>query len=207
MRKMREVEIWTIMKTDQGNAVLLRPLGSDISVPIFIGPLESQAILIGLGGLVFPRPLTHDLLLDIIHRVGLELIRAEVHDIKENTFLARLFFAGNQYPPDKPLILDSRPSDALALALRCKCPMFVSERVVIKAGVPTDIFINAPGEDPAFPPEAGFDKKPEFFEKNRRRLALQTELEDAVANEEYERAAKIRDALILLDRDTGIGDP
>jgi bifunctional DNase/RNase len=199
MKKMLEVEIWTIIRTTQGNAVLLRPLSSEISVPIFIGPTESQAILIGLGGVSFPRPLTHDLLIDLVHRVGLELLRIEIYDIKDNTFLARLYLEGNQYPPGSPLILDSRPSDALALALRCKCPMFVSGKVVTMVGVPVDVFINAPGEDPAFPSETAIEEKSEISEKTLRRLTLQTELESAVASEDYERAAKIRDALILLD--------
>ncbi|MDR2759501.1 MAG: bifunctional nuclease family protein [Spirochaetaceae bacterium] len=206
MQKMIEVEIWTIIRTEQGNAVLLRPLQSELSVPIFIGISESQAILIGLGGMSFPRPLTHDLLIDLIHRVGLKLIRTEVYDIKDNTFLARLHLNGGGYPPDSPLILDSRPSDAIALALRCKCPIFVAQKVVTIAGVPVDIFINAPGENPAFPSEGKFEERSESSEKNLRRLALQTELEGAVANEEYERAAKLRDALILLDNDTDLGD-
>jgi bifunctional DNase/RNase len=197
MQKMIVVEIWTIIKTDQGNAVLLRPLGSDISVPIFIGPLESQAILIGLGGMTFPRPLTHDLILDLIHRVGFSLIHTEIYDIKDNVFLARLYL--DRDPPGSPLILDSRPSDAIALALRCKCPILVSKKVLVSTGVPVDVFINAPGEDPAFPSEAHLEERSEMREKSLRRLALQTELEGAVASEEYERAAKIRDALVLLD--------
>jgi bifunctional DNase/RNase len=203
MKKMLEAEIWTIIRSDQGNAVLLRLLGSDISVPIFIGPLESQSILIGLGGVSFPRPLTHDLLLNIVHRMEIGLVRAEISDIKDNTFIARLYFEGRQYTPAHPLVLDSRPSDALALALRCKCPVFVAEKVAAHAGVPVDIFINTPGEDPAFPLEAVSDEEPEVSEKSLRRLALQVELETAVANEEYERAAEIRDTLTLLDNETG----
>jgi bifunctional DNase/RNase len=199
MQKMLEVEIWTIIRTDQGNAVLLRPLGSEISVPIFIGPLESQSLLIGFSGVSFSRPLTHDLLLHIIYRMGIKLVRTEIYDIKENTFLAHLYLEGNQYPPENPLILDSRPSDALALALRCKCPVFMAGKVVADVGVPTDTFINTPGEDLIFSPEPDFEEEPEISEKNLRRLALQAELETAVANEEYERAAEIRDAIILLE--------
>ncbi|MDR3166590.1 MAG: bifunctional nuclease family protein [Treponema sp.] len=205
MQKMLEVEIWTIIRTDQGNAVLLRPLGSDISVPIFVGPLESQSILIGLSGMSFPRPLTHDLLLHVINRVGINLVRTEIYDIKENTFLARLYLEGNRYPPENPLVLDSRPSDAIALALRCKCPVFVAGKVVTNVGVPVDMFINTSGEDSPFPPGTTSDsvKEPEISEKKLRRLILQAELDTAVANEEYERAAEIRDALSLLDSQTG----
>jgi bifunctional DNase/RNase len=195
MRKMLNVEIWTIVQTAQGKAVLLRPLGSDISVPIFIGSQECQPILIALSGVSFPRPLTHDLLLTLIHQLRIELTRAEIYDIKDNTVLARLYFEGNGYAQDNPLILDSRPSDALALALRCNCPVFVSGKVAADVGVPADVFINAIGKDP----EADFMEESEISEKNLHRLALRAELEAAVANEEYERAAEIRDALILPD--------
>jgi bifunctional DNase/RNase len=196
---MLETEIWTVLQTAQGNAVLLRPLGSDVSVPIFIGPQESQSIIIGLCGMSFPRPLTHDLLLNIIHRLEIELTRAEIYDIKDNTFLARLYFEGNRFTRDNPLILDSRPSDALALALRCNCPVFVSGKVAAEAGVPVDVFINNPGGELVFPEEGGSRDEPEVPEKTRRRRALLAELEAAVAHEEYERAAEIRDALILPD--------
>ncbi|MDR1108158.1 MAG: bifunctional nuclease family protein [Spirochaetaceae bacterium] len=203
MDKMLDAEIWTILQTAQGNAVLLRPVGSDVSVPIFVGPQESKSIIIGLSGMTFPRPLTHDLLLSIIHRMEIELIRAEIYDIKDTVFLARLYFAGNRFTQDNPLILDSRPSDALALALalalRCNCPVFVSGKVVAEAGLPTDVFMTDPGGELVFPGEAGSKGEPEVLEKDRRRRALLAELEAAVANEEYERAAEIRDALSLLD--------
>ena len=60
-----EAEIWTIARTDQGNAVLVRPIGSESAVPIFIGQLEAQSILIGLGNVPMPRPLTHDLFITL----------------------------------------------------------------------------------------------------------------------------------------------
>ena len=60
-----EAEIWTVARTDQGNAVLVRPIGSDYAVPIFIGQLEAQSIIIGIGNVPMPRPLTHDLFLNV----------------------------------------------------------------------------------------------------------------------------------------------
>jgi bifunctional DNase/RNase len=207
---MVEAEIWTIARTDQGNAVLLRPLGSDISVPIFIGQFEAQAILIGYGDIVIPRPLTHDLLLSVIHHLGLELIRVEVHDLREGTFYSRLILSGKLYPEKKPLILDARPSDAFALAVRCKCPVFVSDQVIKEAGVSVDLIINT--ADDAFE-DGGEEVSPisPVESKNREKMgrqeALQRELEQAVAGENYERAAEIRDILLLLKKKDEKNEP
>lgn len=194
---MVEAEIWTIAQTDQGNAVLLRPLGSDISVPIFIGQFEAQSILIGYGEIVIPRPLTHDLLLNVIRHLGLEIARVEVHDLRDGTFYARLFLTGKDHPEKKPLILDARPSDAFALAVRCKCPVFIAQDVVDAAGISVDLIIDTAGKDD---PRNGVPNKPKVPAPPTRQEALQRELDQAVAAEEYERAAEIRDTLALLKK-------
>ncbi|MDR2184043.1 MAG: bifunctional nuclease family protein [Treponema sp.] len=200
---MIEAEIWTIVRTDQGNAVLLRPLGSDISVPIFIGQFETQAILIGFGEIAIPRPLTHDLLIDVIRRLGFDLFRVEVHDVKDGTFYARLFLGGQNHSARNPLILDARPSDAFALAVRRKCPVFVSEKVVEKAGVSIDLIIDeVSGTGCSSGDFDGGSSGPEFKIQNHREV-LQAELESAVEAEEYERAAEIRDILAILDKENG----
>src|SRR5512137_854689 len=62
-------EVWTVAKAEQGNAVLVRPLGLDVAVPIFIAPLEAQSIMIGLGSVKMPRPLTHDLFLTTLENL------------------------------------------------------------------------------------------------------------------------------------------
>ncbi|MDR1374333.1 MAG: bifunctional nuclease family protein [Treponema sp.] len=200
---MMEAEIWTVVRTNQGNAVLLRPLGSDISVPIFIGQFETQAILIGLGEIAVPRPLTHDLLLDMIRRLGFDLFRTEVYDLKGGTFYARLFLSGQNHNARNPLILDARPSDTFALAIRCKCPVFVSKKVMEKAGVSIDLIIDeASREDYS---SGNIDEKsfdPELKVQSCRKT-LRAELEAAVEAEEYERAAEIRDILAILNKERG----
>jgi bifunctional DNase/RNase len=200
---MIEAEVWTIVRTNQGNAVLLRPLGLDVSVPIFIGQFETQAILIGFGEIAISRPLTHDLLLDTIRRLGFDLFRAEVHDIRDGTFYARLLLSGQNHTARDPLILDARPSDAFALAVRCKCPIFVSEKVVEAAGVPLDLIIDeAPGTG-HFPGDFDAGALGPEFKAQSRRDTLRAELEAAVEAEEYERAAEIRDILAILDKENG----
>jgi bifunctional DNase/RNase len=196
--EMLESEIWTIARTDQGHVVLLRPLEWDIAVPIFIGQLEVQSILIGIGKTKVKRPLTHDLFLSLLGHVGLSLIRAEVHTLRDNTFHARLIILGGHFSEKKPLALDARPSDAFALAVRQRCPIFVSSRVVEQAGVPVDLIVEGMEKNP-FAPEPEFPESPAASQGDKYGELL-GQLNRAVAAEEYERAAEIRDMLILLDK-------
>jgi bifunctional DNase/RNase len=197
MEKMLTAEIWTIARTEQGNAVLIRPLGADVAVPIFIGRLESQSILIGFGDVRVPRPLTHDLFLTLIHQLGAELLRIEINDIQDNTFYARLILGGKGFPENSPLVADARPSDALALAVRGKCPVFIDEKVVAIAGVPVDLLIHAEdAQNPGAPlPGTGKPGAAKPGGAALKREALLKELDRAVAVEAYERAAEIRDTL------------
>ncbi|MDR2746840.1 MAG: bifunctional nuclease family protein [Treponema sp.] len=204
---MLKSEIWTVTRTGPGMAVLLRPLGYQVSVPIFIGRLEAQSILAGFGTAALSRqnPFTHDLMAEMILRAGFELVRVEIYDIKNSAFLSRLFLSGSlrigedpgENPGENPageksLVFDCRPSDAVALAIRCKCPIFIAQKIVSDVGVPEEFFLGITEEAVPLPTESAV---------NSRRMALQTELEDAVAQEEYERAAEIRDILIRVDKE------
>jgi len=198
MEKMLEAEIWTVAQTREGCAVLLRPRNENVAVPIFVGQLEIQSILIGKEGLSLPRPLTHDLFLNLLDSQGLALDRVEIHELKENTFHARLVITGRGYSGENPLVLDSRPSDAFGLATRQKCPILVSPEIVRQTGISLDLFIDivenesgeAGGADQAAA-ESGGNISP--LDVKRRRLLKQ--LNDAVDKEEYEKAAEIRDML------------
>ena len=121
-----EAEIWTVARTDQGNAVLVRPSGSEVAVPIFIGQLEAQSILIGLGNVPMPRPLTHDLFLSVLEQVHVTVKRVEVTALKNDTFYAQLILEQN----GQEIIIDARPSDSISLAVRVKCPVYIEESVV-----------------------------------------------------------------------------
>jgi len=186
MEKMLQAEIWTVAQTNEGNVVLLRPLGKNIAIPVFVGQLEIQSILIGMEDISMPRPLTHDLFLSLLTSLGLTLDRVEVQELKGNTFHARLVISGGKYAVDKPLILDSRPSDAIGLATRRKCPIMVSPDIVKQTGIAMDLFMDMLGEN----------KKSGVADDNQeKRNMLQRRLNEAVEKEEYEDAAKIRDML------------
>jgi len=185
MGKMLQAEIWTVAQTNEGNVILLRPLNKNIAIPVFVGQLEIQSILIGMENISLPRPLTHDLFLSLLESQGLALDRVEIHELRDNTFHASLVISGGKYTAEKPLILDSRPSDALGLATRRKCPIMVSPDIVKQTGISMDLFMDMLNGD-----EKGI---PLGIEERRNRL--QQQLNEAVEKEEYEKAAKIRDML------------
>jgi bifunctional DNase/RNase len=111
--------------------VLLREQDAPHRVlPIFIGGNEAVAIALGLSGQEPPRPFTHDLLAAIIECLGAHLDHVEVTEVRDGTFLAQLAVRG----PHGGFDLDSRPSDAIALALRVDAPLFASEAVLDQAG-------------------------------------------------------------------------
>jgi bifunctional DNase/RNase len=208
MDRIFEAEIWTIARMDDGTAVLLRPLNSEIAVPIFIGESEAQAILLGLGEVVVSRPLTHDLLLELIKRGGLDLYQVKVHDLRNSIFYSQLLLTGREFSEKKPMILDSRPSDAFALAVRCKCPVFITQKVVDQAGLPIEFFLDAVEDNGAIFADNADNivgkingHTPNMSGFIARRETLRRELELAVATEEYEKAAEIRDVLALLDKE------
>jgi bifunctional DNase/RNase len=184
-----EAEIWGIARAGEGCMVFLRALEKDEAVPVYIGQLEAQAILIGCGNIAQERPLTADLLVSVLRVSGFTLDRVEVTEIRDNTYYARLILREKELPAaaenPQPLYIDCRPSDGLALAARWKAPIFVSEEVLDEAGIPADELV-----------EDSLGMRNSIMEH---RDYLKRKLEEAVAREDYEKAAEIRDQLVLLD--------
>lgn len=188
-----EAEIWTVAQTDQGNVVLVKPKGSEFAVPIFIGQLETQSILIGMGGVDVPRPLSHDLFLSVVSSLKAEVTRIEIHDLREGTFYARLVLRAE----GRDLVIDARPSDAIGIAVRAVCPVFIAESVIDEAGISVNLVAGLQlGESEARSPGLGL-VGPASSEGAIQRL--RAELESAVAEENYELAAAIRDKLRELE--------
>ena len=109
--------------------VLLRERGGERYLPIWIGAAEAAAIALSLQGVVTPRPMTHDLLKNIISDLHAHVQRIVVCALKENTFYATIHITVG----DQALAVDARPSDAIALALRTQSPIFVEETVIQNA--------------------------------------------------------------------------
>ncbi|MCL2214694.1 MAG: bifunctional nuclease family protein [Treponema sp.] len=178
-------EIWSILKTSHGNAVLLKPKDIEKVVPVFIGTLEMQSILIGKEGMSLSRPHTHDLFINMLNHVNLSVKKIEIHELKDDVFHARLIITGGEYTKENPLVLDSRPSDGLAIAAREKCPVYLASKIIEETGVPVSFFMSDLEES-----------------SDNQYRSLKEQLEQAIAEEEYEQAAEIRDLLNLLGTTT-----
>ena len=114
--------------------VILREKSSDRYLPIWIGPAEADAIAVQLQEVAVARPLTHDLLRSVIDDLGAVVNHVLVNDLSNDTFYARIVLDVNGESRE----IDSRPSDAIALAVRAKVPIFADEQVLDKAGVMLD---------------------------------------------------------------------
>jgi bifunctional DNase/RNase len=115
----------------QHRVVVLKETDSDRYLPIWIGPFEADAITIQLQGVQVPRPLTHDLLKSFIRELGVKVSHVLVSELRNDTFFARIVIDVD----GKSMEIDSRPSDAVALAVRVGAPIFVSEQVMSLASI------------------------------------------------------------------------
>jgi hypothetical protein len=174
-----------ILLSNVGFVVLLKSDEDERTLPIFIGTAEAQAIALHVGSVKMPRPLTHDLLKNILEHIDIGLQRIEVCELREGTFIARMILSQNGGETE----IDSRPSDAIALALRFEAPIFVAEEVMEEAG---RVFKENEGEDTIT-----------FEEPEGKELSqvdkLRKDLEKAVEEERYEEAARLRDEIKRLE--------
>ena len=122
--------------------IILKEIEGERTLLIWIGLLEATAIASEMEGIKFSRPMTHDLLMNIINKADIHIGRIEIYDLKDNTYYALIHLTQNK----AQLTIDARPSDAIALAIRAKAPIFVSDEVIKKSkqiedmdeGVPSD---------------------------------------------------------------------
>ena len=124
-----KVKFLTFDSTSNGFVVLLMDLGNKTGLPIWIGPFEANAIAMKLKKIGSQRPMTHDLIHSILNNLESKVIKIVVNDLKENTYYALIYLnrKGNE------IVIDSRPSDAIAIALAVDAPIFVSDQVIEKA--------------------------------------------------------------------------
>ena len=142
-------------------------------LPIVVGPAEAQAIALQLEKVSPPRPMTHDLMKNLVDSFKADIARVVVNDLKENTYYATIDLKRN----GAQLQVDARPSDAIALALRARAPIFVDEEVMRKAAIGEEIE----------------SVQPQKEEDEIKSLNLQLQM--AVKEERYEDAARFRDMI------------
>ncbi len=125
------VERVGVMEVDYQPVILLKEKGGELYLPIWIGPLEANAISVVLEGIEMPRPLTPDLLCSILDRMGVSVDYIVINDLKNNTYYANISANANWVQME----IDARPSDAIAIALRVRAPIYVEKSVLDKAGI------------------------------------------------------------------------
>jgi len=130
---MKEAKIFSLVMLPMMGQFLitLEEVGGTRLVPIWIGAAEANAIAAHIGGHKFPRPMTHDLLVNTASELGATVNRIVVTDIKNDTYYAQIEMMHN----GKPVKIDSRPSDAIAVAVRAKVPIFIDSPVFEKCPV------------------------------------------------------------------------
>jgi bifunctional DNase/RNase len=109
--------------------VILKDMQEKKAIPIWIGLFEASAIATELEKISFSRPMTHDLFTDILRILEVEVTKIEISDLRNNTFFANIYLVRE----GKSLVIDSRPSDAIAIALRANAPIFVDDKVIEKS--------------------------------------------------------------------------
>jgi bifunctional DNase/RNase len=173
-------------------ALILREVQGNRRLPIIIGQAEAQSIALEMEGIKPPRPLTHDLMKNIISAFGGELADIVIDDLRDGTFFAKLNIDNQQ--------IDSRPSDAIALAVRYGVQIYVAAAVMDEAS-----FVPEEEDDDQPPPTARQQKqKPQTKSspaatKKDRLEQLYQQLKEAIEKENYEKAAHLRDEIRKLE--------
>lgn len=165
-------------------------------IPIIVGGFEAQAIAIQLEGLKPPRPLTHDLFLNFARTFKINLLEVTVYKLEEGVFYSKLTCDNGR----QIIEIDARTSDAIALALRFKCPIYTTEEIMRKSGIILDFEQEAHKKTKA---DSGSAAKKANVEENKPKEVLnkissqelKSMLDEAIKNENYERASIIRDEI------------
>jgi bifunctional DNase/RNase len=161
-------------------------------LPIIIGAFEAQAIALELEKIQPPRPMTHDLLRDTFEAVEVDVEEVVIDELREGTFFAKIRYRhdGEEHQ------LDSRPSDAVALAVRVDAPIFVAPAVLDEAGI-----VAEDESDISSLAEQAEETSSSEEEEGTELEQMQKQLEEAVEEEDYERAAELRDEIQRLEQE------
>ena len=162
-------------------ALVLGEAGGERQLPIIIGATEAQAMVIEMKGIVPPRPLTHNLFASVLEVLGVKLMRILIYKVDNGVFYSYLYMKAEE----TILRIDARTSDAVALALRMNAPIFVYEECL------------KTGESTTDPMGGSEPDKDELLQEDTIGI-LKTALQKAIEEEDYERAAQIRDQINQL---------
>jgi bifunctional DNase/RNase len=165
-------------------ALVLSEEGGAYRIPVIVGVAEAQSIAVKLENVRPPRPLSHDLIVSLTHAFGIGLEEVFIYKFENGVFLSELHFGDD----DRKVVIDSRTSDAIALAMRTGAPIYTTREILKKAG-----FVSEKGEVKVAPVDS------ELKEIDLKKFAveeLEKMLSKCVEREEYERAAEIKRIII-----------
>lgn len=168
-------------------ALILNEVDGNRRLPIIIGSFEAQAIALELENIKPPRPMTHDLLKNLVLSFDSEVQEVCINELSEGTFYALLIYEKD----GQKIELDARPSDAIALAVRFGAPIYVNDEVLKEAGI---VSTSHEGDEEELEETAQIEPKKEMSQLDQ----LKDELRTAIETENYEKAAKIRDQIQKL---------
>lgn len=179
-----QVEKISFYPPSKGYAVLLKESLGSRYLPVIVGSFEAQSIALALEEVQMPRPMTHDLFCNILEELNIEIREVLISSLTDGTFFSKISLAGESGSGE----VDSRPSDAIALALRVGAPIYVTEAVMEEASVQelTESTVS-PSDNPA--EEVSPQQSQDYLKQ------LEEQLARAVLDEEYEAAAVIRDKI------------
>ena len=189
-RKKIELQVLNISNSQAqagAYALVLGEAGGERQLPIIIGATEAQAMVIEMKGIVPPRPLTHNLFASVLEVLGVKLMRVLIYKVDNGVFYFYLYMKAEE----TILRIDARTSDAVALALRMNAPIFVYEDILETECLKT-------GESSTGPVVGGNDPDKEELLQEDTADILKAALQKAIEEEDYERAAQLRDQINQL---------
>ena len=174
-----------------GYALILKEIGGERRLPIIIGSFEAQHIALELEGIKPPRPLTHDLLRNIIEELGFSISYVYINELRDGTFFAKIKMDVASLEE-----IDARPSDAIALALKFSVPIYVSEEVMNEVSFVPE---KEDTESEADKEKQEIGQIPDIDPSLKKMYKLKNDLKEAVEKEDYEKAAALRDEIKKLE--------
>lgn len=189
-----------------GYAIILKELAGSRRIPIIIGQYEAQSIALELEGIKPPRPLTHDLLKEVIDTFGYSVNYITINELRDSTFYAKIKFDSSSIDE-----MDARPSDAIAIALKFSAPIYVNSDIMDEVGFVPDYDEQILPKDETETEETESEQNPEITgskvseatknlsNKEKKLLQLRSELDEAIGREDYEKAAQLRDDIKKME--------
>lgn len=173
-------------------ALILEQIDGPYRIPVVIGPAEAQSIALRMESIVPPRPLTHDLFVSFAHAFGVKLREVFIYRFEDGIFSSELTFTDG----DRTVVIDSRTSDAIAIAMRTNAPIFTTREILLETGFELEAAERPDGDDS----DGDMPQREEYIDpeprlENYAIEELERTLEKLIAEERYEEAAEVSEIL------------